>query len=427
MRRSFTAERRKLAAQLPARTVALACLLGPFAFAAVLTLQSGVPADTLFGVWVHSSGYATSLVVLGFAGTWGFPVIAGVLAGDLFSSEDRYGTWKTVLTRSRTRRDVFAGKALAAAVFGAAMLVLAAASSLVAGLVFTGDQSLIGLSGTLIGSGTCLAMVLLSWAVSVLPLLAFMSLAILFSVATRNGILGVLGPVLVALVMQLLALLGSGEWVHLLLVASAFDDWHGLFAAHRFYSQLEVSSAVSVMWVVVCLGAAWLLLRRRDFAGPPVARRAGWVAPARTAIAVAALLALAAAATSWGPTRITPARLRAAITPTFNGLTTIQQDMLGRHVPPGSKLDQLSFCRRRGTQKSGPGDDWYCTFDVLVPQLGAIPYQDTPITYDLSVKSNGCYKAESPPLLIGPQTFKDDHGHTVANPLFTIYGCLDPV
>ena len=63
---------------------------------------------------MHSSGFAVSLVILGFAGQWGFPVIAGVVAGDILSSEDRYGTWKTVLTRSRTRGDLFAGKVLAA-------------------------------------------------------------------------------------------------------------------------------------------------------------------------------------------------------------------------------------------------------------------------------------------------------------------------
>ena len=95
--------------------LALVCLLGPLAFGAVLSRQSGVPGDTLLGVWVHSSGYSFSLVVLGFAGYLGFPLLAGGLAGDMFSSEDRYGTWKTILTRSRSRGEVFSGK-LAAAV-----------------------------------------------------------------------------------------------------------------------------------------------------------------------------------------------------------------------------------------------------------------------------------------------------------------------
>ena len=34
----------------------------------------------------------------------------------------------------------------------------------------------------------------MSWLICVLPMLAFTSLAVLFSVVTRNGIIGVLGP-----------------------------------------------------------------------------------------------------------------------------------------------------------------------------------------------------------------------------------------
>ncbi len=165
----YRAEARKLRSQLSTRVLALVCALGPFAFGAILSQQSGVPADTLLGVWVHTSGYAVSFVVLGFAGYLGFPVLAGVLAGDLFSSEDRYGTWKSVLTRSRSRREVFAGKVLAVSTFGVALLALAALSSLVAGLLFTGDQPVVGLGGTVLSSGEGLWLVLASWALSVPP------------------------------------------------------------------------------------------------------------------------------------------------------------------------------------------------------------------------------------------------------------------
>ena len=134
----YRAERRKLSTQLATRLLALICVLGPFAFAGVLKIQTGSPADTLFGVWVHPSGFALSLVVLSFCGAWGFPVVAGVLAGDIFASEDRYGTWKMVLTRSSTRRDLFAGKVLAAMTFSVGLLVLLAVSSLAAGLLLVG-------------------------------------------------------------------------------------------------------------------------------------------------------------------------------------------------------------------------------------------------------------------------------------------------
>ncbi len=426
--RVYRAERRKLASQLATRVLALICLLGPFAFAAILQAQSASPADTLFGVWAHSSGFAVSLVVLGFAAQWGFPVIAGVIAGDIFSSEDRYGTWKMVLTRSCSRVDVFAGKAMAAATFSLAMLVITALSSLLAGLVLVGDQPLVSLGGTLLSTGKGIWLVALSWLICALPMLAFTSLAVLFSVLTRNGIIGVMGPSVVGLVMQLLALVGTGAWVHLLLVGAAFNSWTGLFTAHPFYGPLIVSMIVSVIWTAGCLTAAWLILRRRDFAGAPVVRRAGWVMPVRVVVVSVAVIAVVAVATNWGPAAVTPARLKANITPTFNNLTLLQQRELGRSVPPGSKLNILSSCNRRSGGNQGPGDDWVCTLNVVTPQqAGALPFQVTPVSYDVSVKSNGCYKADAPPSFVGQQMMQVPHGRSVVNPLFTIYGCFNPL
>jgi ABC-2 type transport system permease protein len=421
----YRAERRKLLAQVSTRVLALVCLLGPFAFAAILNQQSGVPADTLLGVWVHTSGYAVPFVILGFAGSWGFPVLAGVLAGDLFSSEDRYGTWKTVLTRSASRRDVFAGKVLAAGTFSVGLVTLAAASSIAAGLLLTGDQPLVGLSGTVLPSGESLLLVIVSWLLGMLPVLAFTSLAVLFSVATRNGIAGVLGPVLVGLVMQLLALVGKGAWVHMLLVSSAFDDWHGLLTAPSFYGPLIVGSCVSIVWVLACLGASWLIVARRDFAGIPVARRPGWAVPVRGVLGSAALIVLLGAAGNLGPVAVTKVRLEASITPAFNALTRLQQEQLGTNPPEGTNLQLHTSCRRRAGTSEGPGDDWSCTMSVLTPQAGANPFKLTPVTYDVGVKSNGCYKAQAPPSFVGRQMMSDEHGHTIVNPLFTIYGCFD--
>jgi ABC-2 type transport system permease protein len=426
VRAAYRVERRKLASQLAPRLLALICVIGPFAFAAVLKVQSGSPADSLYGAWVHSSGFAVSLVVLGFAGSWGLPLMAGVLAGDLFASEDRHGTWKTVLTRSCTRRHLFVGKLLAVGLFALALLALLAASSLAAGVLLVGAHPLVSLSGTVLSTGHCLVLVAVAWLLCALPMLAFTSLAVLFSVATRNGIVGVLGPAVVDLAMQLLALVGAGVWLHSLLVASAFDAWHPLFVVHSFYGPIIIGEAVSVVWIGACLAAAWWLLRRRDFTGATVSRRPGWVVPVRVAVGTAALVAVLAIASGWGPAGITAARLKASITPTFNNLTLLQQRELGRAVPAGARLNVLPSCSRRGSAAVGPGD-WICTLTVFIPQPGAVPFQQTPVTYDVTVQSNGCYKAESPPSFVGRQTMRDADGHQVVNPLFVIYGCLNPL
>jgi ABC-2 type transport system permease protein len=422
----YRAERHKLLAQLSTRVLALVCVLGPLGFGAILSQQSALPADTLLGVWVHASGYAVSFVVLGFGGYLAFPVLAGVLAGDLFSCEDRYGTWKTVLTRSRSRRDVFAGKVLAAATLALALLALAALSSILTGLLFTGDQPLVGLGGNVISSGEGLWLLLASWLLSVPPLLAFTSLAVLFSVATRNGIVGVVGPALVDLVMQLLLLVGTGVWLHLLLAASAFQGWYTLFTAHPYYGPLAIACIVSLIWIVACIGGSWMLIRRRDFAGAPVSRRPGWVVPVRVAVSSAVLVAFLAIASNWGPAGDTAAKLKASIQPAFNNLTLLQQRELGRTVAKGAKLNVISNCSRRASTPSGPGD-WICTLDVFIPQPGAEPFNQTPVTYDVSLQADGCYKAESPPSFVGQQTMTDAHHNQVVNPLFVIYGCFNPL
>jgi ABC-2 type transport system permease protein len=421
----FRVERRKLASQLAVRLLALICVLGPFVFAAILKVQSGSPTDTLYGVWVHSSGFALSLVFLAFAGSWGLPIAAGIIAGDMFSAEDRYGTWKLVLTRSCTRRDLYVGKLLAAGLFVIAVLALAALSSLVAGVVLIGPHSLVSLNGTLFSSGHALLLVLASWALCVFPALAFASLGILFSVATRNGIVGVIGPPLCALAMQLLLIVGSGIWMHMLLVGSAFNTWHPLFNDHPYYGPLLIGLAVSVAWTIVSLAVAWRLLRRRDFAGTPVSSRPGWIVPVRAAVVLAAVIAFVAIASNWGPVGVTAHRLRASLIPSFNKLTLLQQRELGRSVPAGAKLNiVLPSCSRRGSKPRGPGD-WVCTINVLIPTQGSLPSQPTPVSYDVSVQADGCYKAQSPPAFIGQQLMRDANGHNVVNPLYTIYGCFN--
>jgi hypothetical protein len=184
---------------------------------------------------------------------------------------------------------------------------------------------------------------------------------------------------------------------------------------------------VSLLWTAGCLAAAWLVLRRRDFAGAPAQRRIGWAAPLRVALGAVAVIALIAVACSWGPPAVTATRLKQSITPAFNDLTLLQQRELGRNVPAGYQLNVISGCNRRSSSSNtGPGDDWVCTMQVVVPQQqGGLPFQITPVSYDVSVKSNGCYKADAPPSFIGQQRMKVPGGKSVVNPLFTIYGCFN--
>ncbi len=424
----YRTERIKLQAQLATRLLAVVALVGPFAFAALLKVQSGTPSDALFGIWVHSSGFAISLVVLSFAGNWGFSLIAGLIAGDMFAAEDRHGTWKTVVTRSVDRRELFAGKVLAAVTFTTTLLLATALSSIVAGVRADRRPRLVNLSGVLLSSGRSLALVVTAWLLCVLPMLAYTSVAILLSVATRNGIVGVLGPSLVALATQLLDLIGKGVWAHLLLIGSAFDGWHALLTSHPFFGPLAVSSIVSVIWIAVCLGLAWRILARRDFvasSSSSAARGAGWIAPIRLVAVAIVVIAVLAVASGWGPPGVTSARLRASIGAEFNRITLLQQSLLGRRAPAGAAFDVVPSCNQHSNRNAtGPGD-WMCTLFVYLPQPGKVPFQQTPVEYEVSVASNGCYKAQSPPAFVGGQTMQDAQGDSVTNPLYVVYGCFN--
>ena len=260
-------ETAKLAAQLRTWTILFACLAGPFAFAAAMRLQSSLPEDTLFGRSVKASGFAVPLVVLGFAASWAVPALASVASGDLFASEDRYGTWPTILARSRTRGDVFAGKLLVAMAFSATAVTMLAAASALAGVLVIGSQPLLGLSGAELAPARAMALVGAAWA-SVLPAaLAFTALAVALSVATRSSAAGIGLPVLVGFAMQLVSMLDLPGVARQLLLTPPLVAWHGLFAEPAFHGPLVEGSAISGAYLVACLAAAYHAVRARDAGG----------------------------------------------------------------------------------------------------------------------------------------------------------------
>jgi ABC-2 type transport system permease protein len=412
----------KLLAQWPTRVLPLVCVLAPLAFAAVLRIQSGVPQDTLFGGWVHTSGFAIPLVILSFAGAWGFPVIAGIVGGDMFGSEDRLGTWKTLLTRSCTRSEIFLGKVATAFAYTLAMVLLLAAGSILAGVVATGTQPLVGLTGQTLGSGHAAALTVASWGFALLPALGFTALALLISAVTRSSAAGMLGPLVLSLAMQLLALIGSGNVVRALLLSTALDAWNGMFATPAYARPMVWGALISLCYVLICLAAGWLSLRDRDIAGTASEERS-WGRQLRALTVAIAVVALLGGVSNLGPTSITAGKLDHSISQAFQNLTLLQEKDLGRHVPAGSHLDLFSSCRRQGVGPEhatrGPGDDWLCGIEIA-KYNGVVP-----VSYDVAVKPNGCYIAEGPPGFIGRLTIRRRNGPPIVNPLFRFDGCFE--
>ncbi len=264
---AYRFELTKLAAQARARYALLGCLLAPVLVVLVLDGQGRPPKDTLFGRHIHASGYAVPLLLLGFAAQWVLPLLTSLVAGDIFASEDSHGTWKTILTRSVSRGRIFAAKTLVCATYAVLVLVVLATSTTVASTTLVGTQDLIGLSGQLIPGADAARLVVQAWATALPPLLAFTSLAILLSVLSRNPAVGVVAPIVIGFVLQLVGSLGGLDLPRRLLLTTPFEAWHGLLVAQPFTAPLWQGLAVSTAWCGVCLAVAHMVLRRRDITG----------------------------------------------------------------------------------------------------------------------------------------------------------------
>src|SRR6476646_2293002 len=107
--------------------------LVPVIFVVVLLIQSGGPNDVPLGRYIRNSGIVTPFVVLLFMSIWGFPLITALVAGDIVAAESQNGTLKTILTRSRERGQVFAGKVLAAFTYTLAVVLAMSIVGVIAG------------------------------------------------------------------------------------------------------------------------------------------------------------------------------------------------------------------------------------------------------------------------------------------------------
>jgi ABC-2 type transport system permease protein len=260
-------ESRKLQAQLRTRALLVGAVLVPVAVVLIVHSQPRPPKDTLFGRFATENGFAMALLVLGFATQWVLPLLTAIVAGDIFASEDQHGTWKTVLTRSTSRSGLFWAKSVVATVFALLALALLAASTIASSLLIVGHQPLTGLSGQTIAARSALELVSASWAAMALPIVGFTCLALLFSIWSRNAAVGIAAPVVLGLVMQLVGALGGIETLRPYLLTTPFEAWHGLLAKPRFTGPLLDGVVTSAGWSLVCLVAAYLIMRRRDITG----------------------------------------------------------------------------------------------------------------------------------------------------------------
>ena len=255
----------KLLGQTRVRVSAVVLLVAPWIFILLVLHQDRLPLETLYGRYLKTTGFATPMVVLVSASQWLFPLVAALVAGDIFSSEDNHGTFKTILTRSVSRRSVFWGKALAALISTVLLVGAIGASALVAGLVTVGSEPLIDVGSAAVGSSAhSFLLVTESWLSVLPPVIGFASLALCVSVLTRNSVLGVVVPVVVGLVFQMYMFLNAWDTVRHFLLTWPMTAWRGLLDNPSYVDPVVRGLAVSAVYTVVFLAVAYLVFRRRD-------------------------------------------------------------------------------------------------------------------------------------------------------------------
>ncbi|MFJ9691545.1 ABC transporter permease [Kitasatospora sp. NPDC101183] len=388
----------KLVSQWRVRLLVLACWAAPGLFVAAVAQQGVLPSDTLFGRWMHATGWAGPLVVLGFAGSWALPLLTSVVAGDVFASEDRLGTWRHLLVTVRSPRRLFAAKALASLTVLVLLVLGLVASSVVGGLAAVGDEPLVGVDGHLLSSSDAAGAVLLAWACALAPTLALAALGLLGSVLLGRSPMGLLVPALSAVVMQLAQMLPLPVALRLALPGYAFVSWNGLFADPSRPGELLVSVAVSLLWAAVATTAAYLIFVRRDFtngAEDGVRRRTltYGVLPLAGLLALStAAVAVAAPSGDEGGEGVTQAKVQHEVSTVFAHLYRLQTQQLNRPAVTEADLQVSTACDRGDGQvdPQGPGNDWRC---VVTWHLPGAPAPGTAV-YQLNITSDGRVMAD---------------------------------
>jgi ABC-2 type transport system permease protein len=385
----------KLFSQWRVRLLILVCFIAPALFVAVVSLQSSLPSDTLFGRWMNVTGWAGPLMMLGFAGVYALPLVTSLIAGDVFAAEDRLGTWRHLLVAVQSYRRIFAAKALASLTVIVLLVVVLAGSSVVGGLAAVGDNPLVGLDGHVLGAGDAGGKVLLAWLCALAPTLALAAIGLLGSVALGRSPMGLLLPVLVAIAMDLAQPLPLPVAVRLALPSYGYIDWSGLFTSPGQLAPILISVLVSLAWALVATTLAYLIFLRRDFtnlAHDGLGRRALTGAALPLVVLLAVTIGIVAASTQALGSGVNQDKVQRSVATAFAHLYRLQTQQLHRPAVAEADLHTTASCAKGDglVVAEGPGNDWRCVVSWHIPGVQVTGQA----IYQLDLTSDGRYIAD---------------------------------
>ncbi|MGN6274495.1 MAG: ABC transporter permease [Solirubrobacterales bacterium] len=260
-------ELRKLRAQKRTYLGLGAAAAVPIIFVVALAIRNGEPRDVAFGRYVHDTGLAIPLVLLLFGSVWLFPLITALVAGDIVAAEDRDRTLKTILTRSVERQQVFAAKTLAAVTYAVAAIALSGVVALVAGIIASGFNPIVTLSGARVSAPHGLALVGASLLVYLLPILAVASIGLLFSTVFRNSAAAIVGTLMFSLLLQLIGILPGLGGLQPYLLSTQFQAWQGFLRVPVDWAPIVRALWTCALYAVPSLVIGAIVFLRRDVAG----------------------------------------------------------------------------------------------------------------------------------------------------------------
>ncbi|GGL74983.1 ABC transporter permease [Microlunatus endophyticus] len=417
----------KLLSQWRVRILLVVCLVAPGGFVAVVGGQSSLPSDTVFGRWMHATGWSGALVVLAFSCEWALPLLVSLVAGDVFAAEDRLGTWRHLLIAVRSPRRIFIAKSLASTTVIMMLMASLLVSGTAGGLISSGSRPLLGLDGTTFTASQAAVRFLLAWLLVLAPTLAFAGIGLLGSVALGRSPMGLALPAVVAVGLALMQLLPIPVPVRLALPSQGFVTWHGLFTDPPQLGPLLIGTVVALAWAAVATAGAYALFMHRDFtdlANDGSGRRIviGGVLP----LAILGLLSVVVLGIAGGGygSGIDKAKVEQSLATSYAHLYVLQTTELHRPKITEWQLRATADCDKGGdlVVDEGAGNDWRCTVSWHLPGATAVGQA----IYQLDITPDGRYVADGdgPVEVNGFFQLRAPYG-AAPNPLWQFDGTVD--